>query len=391
MYSGLKNLIEKDMSLGRRTLYNNLVKRKRSFAFFDFLDRNINVLSLRTILALVWAGWRVLRSEAMVVDGVLRLKGSSNEEKVFKAFDKEILGTTGNSKVERLFPNFKKLKIVARIVARVSTRCPLFVTFRAAEFMALYSAVVRRQHNVCAYMAASSFTPNAAAVLLAGRKKGVKTIFVANGLDTSPFFDQKVEIMIAGCPYNLKDNKKAKLKIAHSLGGIESKAMQIKEVKKIGIFLSGNLNMAALLKLVAQLKEANFEVLIREHPNQEFKLKDCEIRALIAGQSKILITSLDQALELCDLVIAGNSSVHVDCLSRGVPTIYHALLDEDERDLFGFLGNNIVMEYALEKINKKHLEGFFLDVDWSLRFQLYQQVPMTTEFKENVRKEIFKC
>ena len=112
----------------------------------------------------------------------------------------------------------------------------------------------------------------------------------------------------------------------------------------VGIFLTALTNMQRLRALVGRLEgDARVaRVLIRSHP---VKVVREDISVLTARDARVADSSaipLFENIELCDVVICGNSSVTIDILRGGVPVLYDAGLDDVGFDRNGYLERGLV-------------------------------------------------
>ena len=107
----------------------------------------------------------------------------------------------------------------------------------------------------------------------------------------------------------------------------------------------------------------NSHITLRPHPNKTFadlKYLDLCKRYKISINSR---TSLNQQLSDSTLVIAGETSAHLDALAQGVPSIYYRL-DQFPHDHYGFISSGLIPEVKSLDGLKNSIQKFYSNPEW---------------------------
>ncbi|MCB0370439.1 MAG: hypothetical protein KDD45_13695, partial [Bdellovibrionales bacterium] len=123
-----------------------------------------------------------------------------------------------------------------------------------------------------------------------------------------------------------------------------------------------------LNKLIISIKTClpDCQIILRPHPNTSLlKFKKSLLKnfseIVISDSSKILHDSLDAI----DLVIAGESSAHLEVLSLGIPSVYWRL-DKIPYDHYGFVRNNFVLKVDHLFDLKNKVNSFYSSTEWKI-------------------------
>ena len=144
---------------------------------------------------------------------------------------------------------------------------------------------------------------------------------------------------------------------------------------RIGVFQSLITDTDLFLNIINQLRSKSFvkSILVRLHPNLVIRNKK-----IVKKISQMKDVQLSYANELatcdlknCDLVIAGNSSVHLTSLKFGVPSIYLNQIDIVPHDFYLLLKNNIIPYFdSVDEIDLDKVIDFFNE-NWPKAFQYF--------------------
>lgn len=145
-----------------------------------------------------------------------------------------------------------------------------------------------------------------------------------------------------------------------------AKPLQLPEgYLKVGVF-PNVINEARLLNLLRKLVKNNqiSQIVIKPHPAHPVPEKTIK---KLKRLSKISINSdLTDALTLIDVGIASNSSIHLELLAQGIPTLYYDQLDDIKFDYYGFVKEGAVLNLEdAQKFNSKRLRDFYGTKNWS--------------------------
>ena len=100
-------------------------------------------------------------------------------------------------------------------------------------------------------------------------------------------------------------------------------------------------------------------VVVRKHPANLWRGIDA-----ITGDRVSISTSPSSFDDIarCHVVIAGNSSVHVDALTAGVPSIFVPGLDHTPDDVLGFVRERLVL--SADRLDIDDVLHFYARADW---------------------------
>jgi hypothetical protein len=141
-------------------------------------------------------------------------------------------------------------------------------------------------------------------------------------------------------------------------------------LEKVGIFLTASTNEDNFKNLLETLNANSFikQIIIRPHPLKSIRTNLAKFQNL----KKVLIEEsgiAEETAKLCDLIIAGNSSVYVEVLKCGKPSVYWNKLDFIGYDFYHLLKNQIVYELTdIKKIDIESIASFYNE-NWAKRFE----------------------
>ncbi len=265
-----------------------------------------------------------------------------------------------------------KLGKVFSLAQRLARREQFIIAARALEALLSTMYFQKKSNKESTYLVSSDSNPHATSLFYLARKKSIKTIFIAH----SPWIENPLAISLQGgifwgpSGYSQFVEKGARIENRIFISP-QLQLTKLKDQKNNGhilIALSKTFKQEALDSLLLSFsshKQLCYnKIRIRPHPNSLFKL----------SQSYLLNASyeedLNKALDGVSYVVAGNSTIHLEALARGVPSFFSDSLMEskDEKtlpfikeglvrplsDLFGiensiFLYSNQLMEKIREE------------------------------------------
>ena len=253
------------------------------------------------------------------------------------------------------------------------------VAATAGSFLRMDEALARSTAR--AVWVSSDGNPYAVALARAAASRGIRTCFVTHGhvaegpepLDFDlAILDGEVvrEVYARSGPIRgrvvLRGTEGAArpMCVTRLEGGIET----------LGVLASILVDYARLGDTIRRLRESlrPRRVLLRLHPNLE--MRDPHWRRALASPDVVVSDggrTLEEDLDASDLVVAGNSSVHLGALKRGVPSAYDPRLDDAPDDYYRFVEMGIVPRLASElspSASCASLRAFFEDPQWAARF-----------------------
>ncbi len=268
-----------------------------------------------------------------------------------------------------------------RILVNTRHRHDVLVLWRFTTFLGSYPCFLEmmRRYRPRFAVVANDHSPLHLAFSAAARYHAVPTVYMQHGHVTKHFprlnFDLSILYGAAA--------KDVYMDVGHSsgtivYGGIPGVHNQMRVPEEtaapitVGIFptyLVGSDLENKVRKCIGDLLQLDWvdRVVVRHHPGTS--------RSDYFTGERITETSADTPIEKCvhkmGLAIAGNSSVHLDIINLGVPTIYLPELDHIDEDYFGFVRNGAIPRAESAKaISLDAIEKFY-DSAWRKRFSYY--------------------
>ncbi len=264
--------------------------------------------------------------------------------------------------------------------------------------MADYYLYIVTLSNAKAVLIANDHSMKQSALIYAAKKLNLPIIYIQHGHVVPEFPPLTYDLSIL-------DGQKA-LDIYQSIRPVEGdvcfkglkgnsvKLAPIKPPLKILIAptLYSSINAVEAMSKQLSKIEGVKKIHIRLHPRNK-KLKEYQKRF---DQDKIVSvhhgrTPLIEEINKFNLVVAGNSGIHIECLKYGVPSILsHSLENYSIKDIYRFLDDAIIYELSedREEINIAHINKFYANKDWPTRFSKYDASYLVSH--EQLEEEIIK-
>ncbi|MEQ8354222.1 MAG: hypothetical protein RH942_01685 [Kiloniellaceae bacterium] len=252
-----------------------------------------------------------------------------------------------------------RLLRIARMLARRFHFMPACRIFSTMTFYARFLQLLERP-GVKAVLIANHYSPECLALAAAAHRLGRKVLFTnhANATWDEGYVPPLMSDLAAV-------TSQAVLDIYRQHTGTDIRAVFVPlpapqrpmqyafppaQPITVGIFLTALTNMERLGNLVTELEQIpNLAgILIRPHPAKVIKE---DLSGLCARDERIRETfgmPLDENIQLCDIVICGNSTVTVELLRGGVPVLYDASLDSLPYDYNGYIKRGLVLPAPLQ-------------------------------------------
>lgn len=136
--------------------------------------------------------------------------------------------------------------------------------------------------------------------------------------------------------------------------------------KRFNITIFPNvINTNKILKIVKELSSSdNVQTInLKPHP---LHLVWTALRAQLEEFKKVRILPSDYDFKSeTDVGLAGNSSIHMELLSEGIPSIYFDDLDQIDYDYYNFVSSKTVMEVSsLENLASESINQFYQNINW---------------------------
>lgn len=156
---------------------------------------------------------------------------------------------------------------------------------------------------------------------------------------------------------------------------------------RIGVSLSSTSPSTILTRIDSELRLSGFDVeqiYYRPHPGtkSEFFETNGSLQFILADK---LSFSPEQYASAIDLHIAGNSSMHVNMLTLGIPSVQYLPMDKMKDDYYGFIADDLIPAVgSLSELSYEKLE-LFRNEDWVEKMRSYNANYLVEEEKIKAR------
>jgi len=344
-------MVKKDTTAHKEELFAKYLRRLWGAAFvYGWVERKAGRIQVAAFVYWIFVYWKACgfkRTHTDLGRDLLTLVLIPNETRALAHSISEKTQTRLRQLRPRLWHlNFSDWLVGAswltawRILQRLKRRgFKPYVVLRAAEFLAYYA---RLQKFLSAspgnFRYALIFTdgnPHGLALLHAAKRNQVSTAFISHGEPAAPVYPLKVEMAYLKGPMSLQLYLESGGQIAKPLFQGEQerwhpiRATPNAPIRKVGIFLSKSSSREgvdrACREISAEIGAVTF--LLRGHPNWES-----------SGR-------LEDDVAQCDLIFAGNSTVHLEILLLGCASIYMHRLDDGEWDRQGYVREGLILDW----------------------------------------------
>lgn len=143
------------------------------------------------------------------------------------------------------------------------------------------------------------------------------------------------------------------------LTGQKKNILKVNKVNEqyVGVALNALDNTEDAITLISFIRHKGYKVLVRWHPGQVER--DIKLIREFCGKydnidySEPKKDSISVFLSKLSVLIAGNSSVHLEAALADVPSIYHEISQTDIEDYYGFVKNGLITKAtSMENIEK---------------------------------------
>lgn len=296
--------------------------------------------------------------------------------------------------------NFRATAKFFRIVGKIEKRRSFLATCRAASTMTYY---LRAELHIAeelpkAVVVGSNYNPDAVGLAFAGRSHNVPVVYISHAVVTqrigTPPLQADLAILYGPAAVEAFRFHGPVRCRSFAYKGIEGESTLMKvpcpllKDTTVGIFLTGLTDVDVLDHLIDCLSRSSLvsRIILRPHPAEvaspnmhNYPSTYAKVELSIGGVSR-------SASQRCDFVIAGDSSVHLEVLKTGVPSLYLDNLDDIPRDSYGLLKFRIMYEIEnFDSIDWESVKSFF-DSSWEERYRRFDSSYFRKE--EDVRSEV---
>lgn len=384
LYSAIKIIVFKDTQKFRNSVYLTIKEDKRLIKIIENIYLAVPTwLKLIMIRCYAIGCFGNFSSVKKTDCNTISYTAYKNEKRqidfIENIIKKRILNNQRKLSIHNYFTNYKLLLFlifsprISKIFKYLIKQYSFLVVCRSTELITLYvkfSKDLKESHQVQNIIVSSDSNPYALASVLAGYKHNKKTFYINHGFipPNPPRLITDFSILDSEKLFEMyQHHKKNRSKLIFK--GVEglSRNGQIvlpQQINQIGIFLSLVTNWGELYLLIEKLQK-KYKVLVRLHPNLIIRKKS-EVEKLRLLNLKLSYANevATEDVKKCDLVIAGNSSVHLTVLKFKTPSLYYNQIDNVPDDFYYFIKNGLT--YHLENpddLDISKVQSFYND-DW---------------------------
>ena len=296
--------------------------------------------------------------------------------------------TVARAHARRGLKSVKRLWTISR---RLNRRYGVFHAYRVIEFLFYYQRYVdlfATERFQLAVMSSHS-NPHGVALNAAARRAGVPVILITHGMPIEPIARLDYDLAIMECDASVESYRRAGCRFGHVI--VKSHRRRFATMAPsppqrpltVGIFLSKDPTedrlMAALqaLRANAHVKQ----IVIRPHPVNLWTRMRTSLPTGHDDRIRVSTTpSIVDDLRACDVVLAANSTVHVEALVAGKPSCYVQGLDHAPFDVQSFVRDGLVFNLPdLSLFDTAAIWRFYTRPDWQAMLRRYADVDHTDE------------
>lgn len=287
--------------------------------------------------------------------------------------------------VIRTIPNIKKLWRFCRLVKHIERRHGFMPACRVMATLFLYIRFSQWfvAHGCNAVVTTSDYSPDGAALTCAAAQHGVKRIIVPHAL---PSLEVDGRSMLSFDGYVLDSNAmRARFEYFQPITGevvyrgLESVYAPLditgldNHSLHVAILLSGATNLDVLRQLIHTiLQQHDARILVRGHPVDFANPDFSELQHISEHVQLSRGSSLMDDVRGKDLMIAANSTVILQGLRMGVPTVFCDALDGLPHDYNGFARDGLVYELPdISVVDVRDVRVFYEREDWCVRMEYF--------------------
>jgi hypothetical protein len=407
LYHGIKNLLRCDEAEVVSAIAAYVMAQHGVLAKGSALMERARQTPLPPIAALLGFTTRFLEvHEANTLDGIAWVARLGNER---RAIERAISTSPRLDWTEFKFgrpPDLRSLGDFARltglgprrilsIARRLHRKHPFFKVLRSVELIGYYARYLSlfRKGRYSLAVISSHSNPHSIAFNLAARRTGVPVVLITHGMPVRPVARLEYDLAVVHCEAArqtyLEEGCKFGRMLVHGRRH-HHRQMSTGELPQrvaVGIFLCKDVNQERLREVVENLL-ANprvSAVLIRPHPKNLWRgLVDWLESRNDSRLTRASGVDLTQDLDAVDIVFAGNSSVLVDAVTAGRPSVYVTSLDYGSHDMHQFVRRGLIYS---DKDDMNEPGQFHFDPDEVLRFYQQPQWPSVLRLFANIDED----
>jgi hypothetical protein len=311
-----------------------------------------------------------------------------------------IIRKTKLPSISQILYIFTSTSISWKKVYRMLKQYELFIVLRAIQYLAYYDRFMQEINSrvTKGVIVFTDANPHGRALIQVAYAKEILLTFITHGAVNEPILPLRCE-----CLYVLGKRSYERLLIPYShfkhvvFQGHKHlkknmRAIDFANPLVVGMFLSKSTQVSKVLKCISIVSNRYVckKIMVRMHPNRPLSKAERMYLAknelvLICGESKI-----EEDIESCDLIIAGNSTSHLDVLLQGRVSLYYRGLEESEYDRYGYVKEGLVLDWD-ENVPDDYVQEQYADIKINTQLNYYLNIEKTREeSNQELYEVIFK-
>jgi hypothetical protein len=293
---------------------------------------------------------------------------------------------------------FRDAKRMMRIARRLQEDTDLVAWLRAIELIGYYARLgqllTQGRHRVAVL---STYTnPWGIALNIAARRRNIPVVLVTHGSPVGKITRLDYDVAIVDSHVSAAAFREAGCRIGSTIvRSVQSKYRVMKpdgaSPLTVGVFLSKYPAPAvrSWIDHLLQRREVA-RIVVRAHPANPAP----NVLRELARYSRVEVSTAATCLadlHRCDVAIAGNSSVHLESVTAGTPTVFVPALDGDALDSYGFANSGLVLTVAKpDELSLPALHRFYAASGWTDVLRTYVEVERSEDDIARDIREAFR-
>ena len=285
--------------------------------------------------------------------------------------------------VRQIVPNWRRFFKLARLLHR---RHEFFKVFRVIELISYYIRYLEifANSNFSLAVVSNHSNPHGIAFNLAAKRCGIPVILITHGMPIRPVAKLAYDVAVVHCQIAHRIYLEAGCKLDKVIvygrrqNYVAMPEFPLSELLNIGIFLCKDVNETRLQTLTNNLlaHPRVAHILIRPHPKNLWLGFDSWLESLNSARvQKTSNVTVSHDLENLDIVFTGNSSVIVEAVTAGRPSVYVSNLDHGSPDLHEFVARGLIYQLNDEiNFDPETILQFYLHSEWSNQLRFFANI-----------------
>lgn len=278
---------------------------------------------------------------------------------------------------------------IVRITRRLHERYAGYKVLRVAELIGYYmryKRVLASRPYSLAVMSSHS-NPHGIALNVAARQARVPTVLITHGMPVRPVARLSYDLGVVHCADAQSTYEEEGCAIARVfLHGRREHLAPLPDVTlrsdlTVGVFLCKDVNAAQLRALLRRLRDDArvSRIIVRPHP---FNMWADLSRWIVEHRDRKVKLSADRDImadvAACDVVLAGNTSVHIEAVIAGRPSAYVPRFDRAADDMHHLVEHGLIFPLGDDlRLDPDALLRFYRRPEWQVMLRRFANVDET--------------